>query len=301
VSTDVLEQSDPLSIRQLEVFVALIEHRSFTKAAHNLGLSQSTVSGHVADLERRLGALLVERDRGGVRTTAAGEALLRPAREVLRAEQSARVAVQQLAGLVEGALMVGGSTIPASYLLPAMLARFHAEHPGIALRLVAGDSGEIVEQIQNASLEVGVIGMKPEGKEFESFPVGEDRLLLVAVPDHPLAKGKRVTLEELRRHPIVQRETGSGTRAAVERALGDAALPVALEMGSTESLRAAVRAGIGPGFLSDLAIADDLEAGKLVEIPLQEFEVKRSFHLVARRATLLSPAARAFVELARSR
>ena len=297
-----MELTDPLSIRQLEVFVALAEHKSFTRAAHHLGLSQSTVSGHIADLERRLGVLLVERDRGGVRTTAAGEALLRPAREVLRAEQTARKAVQQLSGLVEGSLVVGGSTIPSSYLLPEMFARFHAEHAGISLRLVAGDSGDILERIGAADLEVGVIGLAPHGKEFESFPVGADRLLLAVAQSHPLAKSKSVTLEQLRKHPMVRREEGSGTRAAVERALGDPhGLPVALEMGSTESLRAAVRAGIGPGFLSDLAVADDLAAGHLVELGLSGFEVRREFFLVARKTSLLSPAARAFVELARGR
>jgi DNA-binding transcriptional LysR family regulator len=298
----VLELTDPLSIRQLEVFVALIEHKSFTRAAHHLGLSQSTVSGHIADLERRLGVLLVERDRGGVRTTAAGDALLRPAREVLRAEQTARRAVQQLSGLVEGTLVVGGSTIPASYLLPELFARFHEAHAGIALRLAAGDSGEILERIYAADLELGVVGVPPEGREFDTFPVGEDRLLLVAAPTHPLAKSKQISLEQLRSHPMVWREEGSGTRVAAERALGDPGeMPVALEMGSTESLRAAVRAGIGPGFLSDLAVADDLAAHKLVEIRLRGFEVRRRFHLVARKSTLLSPAARAFIELARSR
>ena len=297
-----MELADPLSIRQLEVFVALIEHRSFTRAAHNLGLSQSTVSGHIADLERRLGVLLVERDRGGVRTTAAGEALLRPARDVLRAEQTARRAVQQLSGLVEGSLVVGGSTIPAGYLLPEMLARFHESHPGISLRLAAGDSGQILERLRTADLEVGVVGVAPDRAEFDAFPVGEDNLLLVVAPTHPLAKAKQISVQQLRNHPLVRREEGSGTRAAVERALGDpAGLPVALEMGSTESLRAAVRAGIGPGFLSDLAVADDLAARKLVRVGLRGFEVRREFHLVSRKETLLSPAARAFVELARGR
>jgi len=241
----------------------------------------------------------VERDRGGVRTTAAGDALLRPAREVLRAEETARRAVQQLSGLVEGLLAVGGSTIPASYLLPKMFARFHSAHPGITLRLVAGDSGDILEFIQAARLELGVVGVEPEGREFESFPVGEDRVLLVVAAEHPVAKKKRISLDELRKHPIVQRETGSGTRAAVEAALGEADLPVALEMGSTESVRAAICAGVGPGFLSDLAAAEAIESGKLVEIKLEGFELKRRFHLVARRANLLSPAARAFIELAR--
>jgi DNA-binding transcriptional LysR family regulator len=306
-----LDSSDPLSIRQLEVFVTLIEQTSFTNAARKLGLSQSTVSGHVADLEKRLGVLLVERHRGGVQPTAAGSALLRPAREVLRAEESARLAVRELSGLVQGRLVVGASTIPASYLVPEMLARFHAEHPAIALQVATGDSGEILARLRAADLEVGVIGREPDGDDLDSVPVGEDRLILVAAPEHPLGSGRAVSLADLRRHPLVVREEGSGTRASAEQALHDLGaaggeeepepFPSVCEMGSTESQRAALCAGLGPGFISDLAAAAELAAGKLVEVPLRRFRVTRSFHLVARRDVVLSPAARAFVALTRPR
>ena len=307
---------DPLSIRQIEVFVALIEETSFTKAAKRLHLSQSTVSGHVADLERRLGVLLVERHRGGVRATASGQALLRPAREVLRAEESARLAVSELAGLVQGQLVVGASTIPASYLLPELLARFHEQHPGIGLRVAAGDSGEILHRLRTADLEVGVIGSEPEDAQLESIPIGEDRLVLVVAPGHPIARGRSVTINELRRHALVRREVGSGTRAAAEAALqkliagvegagveGDdgEALPVVCEMGSTESQRAAICAGLGPGFISSLAAAQEIKAGGLVEVPLRRFKVTRRFHLVHRSESVLSPAARAFVAALRIR
>ena len=136
--------NDPISIRQLAVFAALVEHESFTQAARHIGLSQSTVSGHIADLERRLDVLLVERGRGGVRPTAAGQALLPHARQVLRAEEGARHAVRDLSGLVQGQLVVGASTIPATYLLPQLFAGFHEKYPAISLRVVAGDSGEVL-------------------------------------------------------------------------------------------------------------------------------------------------------------
>ncbi len=303
--------TDPLSIRQLEVFVALIEETSFTKAAKRLDLSQSTVSGHMADLERRLGALLVERHRGGVRATAAGEALLRPAREVLRAEESARSAVRELSGLVHGRLVIGASTIPGSYLLPELLASFHAEHPGIRLGVAAGDSGEILDRLRSADLEIGVIGVEPDDAKLESLPIGEERLVLVVAPGHPAARGRSVTVSELRRYPLVRREQGSGSRLATEAALRELSdiadggepepLPVACEMGSTESQRAAIRAGLGPGFLSSLAAAHEIEAGRLVEVPLRRFKVTRRFHLVFRNESVLSPAARAFVAAMRIR
>jgi DNA-binding transcriptional LysR family regulator len=303
------DSHDPISIRQLAVFVALVEHQSFTKAARQVGLSQSTVSGHIADLERRLDVLLVERSRGGVRPTAAGEALLPHARQVLRAEEGARDAVRELSGLVQGRLVVGASTIPASYILPSLFAGFHERYPSISLRVSAGDSGEILDRLRGAELELGIIGAEPDGAELDSFPIGQDRLLLVVAAGHKLANGKPVTAAELCKFPLVQREQGSGTRAAADKALrailrdapgDDDPFAVVCETGSTESQRASIVAGLGPGILSDLAAASELESGRLVEVPLRKFDVSRSFHLVSRPDAVLSPAARAFVEMMRS-
>lgn len=300
-----MPSTDPLSIRQLEVFVALVEQGSFTRAAQCLQLSQSTVSGHVADLERRLGVRLVDRERSGVRPTAAGEALLRPAREVLQAERNARMAVAELAGLLRGTLVVGGSTIPASYLLPAILARFHAAHPGVALRLWTGDSRDIVERVVTADVEVGVVGAPPTAPELLSTQVGEDRLTLILHPDHELAGRTSIPVTALAKQRLVMREEGSGTRAATERALaellgpeGVAGLPIACEVGSTEAQKAAVGAGLGLAFVSSLAVADELAHGTLATVRVKGFSVGRAFHLVTRQESFLSPAARAFRQIA---
>jgi DNA-binding transcriptional LysR family regulator len=297
--------TDPLSIRQIEVFVALVEQGSFTRAAQYLRLSQSTVSGHIADLERRLGVRLVDRERSGVRPTAAGDALLRPAREVLQAERNARMAVAELAGLLRGTLVVGGSTIPASYLLPEVFARFHAAHPGVALRLLTGDSRDIVQRVATADVEVGVVGAPPNVPDLETAEVGEDRLTLILPPNHELAGRTSIPVTALAKQRLVMREEGSGTRAATVRALaellgpeGVAALPIACEVGSTEAQKAAVGAGLGVAFVSSLAVADELAHGTLVSLRVKGFNVGRAFHLVNRPERFLSPAARAFRRIA---
>jgi DNA-binding transcriptional LysR family regulator len=297
--------NDPLSIRQLEALVTLVEQGSFTKAARRLELSQSTVSGHIADLERRLGLALVERDRGGVRPTPAGQALLKAARQVLAAERGARMAVEELTGLVRGSLAVGGSTIPASYILPGLLGRFHAEHPGLSLEIVTGDSKEIAERVAHADLEIGIVGTAPEGRDVESRRVGEDSLILVAPPGHPLAAHSTIAGRDLLDHTLVLREEGSGTRAATMHALkkllggeGLRKLAIACVVGSAEAQKAGVRAGLGVAFVSSLSIEDELKQGSLVAVRVRGFDVRRSFHLISRPDDLLSPAARAFRDLA---
>jgi len=297
--------NDPLSIRQLEVFVSLVEQGSFTKAARHLELSQSTVSGHMADLERRLGVRLVERDRNGVQPTAGGRALLLPARQALLAERGARMAVQELSGLLRGTLVVGGSTIPASYLLPGLFGRFHREHRGVNLRLVTGDSREILERLRHAEIEVGMVGAAPDGGELKSTKIGEDSLTLVVAPDHALAGRSNIPGSELLQYAFVMREEGSGTRAATMQALkkvlgADAPgkLSIMCEVGSAEAQKAGVRAGLGIAFVSSLAIRDELAHGTLVALRVKGFDVRRQFHLVTRHEDLLSPAAKAFRQIA---
>ncbi len=297
--------TEPLSIRQLEVFVALVERESFTKAARHLRLSQSTVSGHISDLERRLDVRLVDRDRSGVRPTAAGTALLRPAREVLKAERGARMAIEELSGLLKGHLLVGGSTIPSSYVLPALFARFHAAYPGVALQLVTGDSREILDRVASADVEIGVVGAAPGKRDLVSDKIGEDSLLLVAPSSHPLVDKRALALADIASTPLVMREEGSGTRTATEKALrrlagqeGNLDLNIACEVGSTEAMCAAVRHGLGIAFVSSLAVAEDLAAGRLVPLKLKGFEVRRPLLLVSRPEHLVSPAALAFRALA---
>jgi DNA-binding transcriptional LysR family regulator len=295
--------TEPLSIRQLEVFVALVDQGSFTKAARYLGLSQSTVSGHVADLERRLGARVVERGRRKVTPTAAGQALLAPARATLEAERTTRMAVEELTGLLRGRLVVGGSTIPAAYLLPHWLAEFHARHAEIALRLVMGDSREMLHAVRAADVELGVVGARPARPGLVALPVATDRLVLVAPPGHPLAGRGPVGVAELRTHAFVMREEGSGTRAATLRALEAAgadaqALRISCEVGSTEATKGAVVAGLGLAFVSDLAVREERASGSLQVVPVQGFNLERTFFLVHREGAYLGPAARAFVEAA---
>jgi DNA-binding transcriptional LysR family regulator len=296
---------EPLSIRQLEVFVALVDQQSFTKAAQALGLSQSTVSGHIADLERRLGTMVVERGRRHIRPTAAGEALLAPARATLKAERTTRMAVEELTGLLRGHLVVGGSTIPATYFLPPVMATFHERYPDIALRLVTGDSRDILDRIRDSDVELGVVGVLPDEQTFESHQIGEDRLILILSPTHKLAGKEKVTISEVLAEPMVIREEGSGTReATLESLVGEAAgdpppaLNIVCEVGSTEAVKAAVRAGVGLAFVSDMAVQDELSSGRLATATVEAFDVRRGFHLVMRQGAYLGPAARAFRDAA---
>ena len=295
--------TDPISIRHLEVFVALVDHGSFTRAARFLGLSQSTVSGHMADFERRLGLTLVSRERSGTTATSAGEVLLGPARQALRAERSVRMAAAELTGLIKGSLTVGGSTIPADYVLPGLLGRFRERHPGLVVDIRAGDTQEIVELVVRGDAEIGIVGARPSVRGVETTPVGGDRLVLIVPSGHAFAGRRAVSLDDVVGEPHVGREEGSGTWRAVVAAIAesgvDEELDVVCRVGSTSAVKAAVRAGLGLVFVSALAVEDEVAAGALSIVPVERFDVSRRFHAVTRKVQDLSPAGRAFFEVVR--
>ena len=293
-----MAHTDPLSIRQLEVFVALVDQGSFTQAARHLGLSQSTVSGHMADPENRLGMRLVGRERSGVTPTGAGGVLLKPARDALRAERTARMAAAELSGLLQGSLSVGGSTIPAVYIIPPLLSAFRSRHEGVTISLVTGDSSEVLEFVQGGDVDVGVVGIRPRGRGLQCERVGGDELVMITPPEHPFAERDIVGREDILDEPIVMREPGSGTREVMLESMGfkgsERELDVACHVGSTEAVKAAVRAGLGISFVSSLAVRDEIAAATLVVTPVRGLAARRDFYLVARDPQHLSPAGRAF-------
>ena len=291
--------TEPLSTRQLEILVSLADQGSFTKAAVALGLSQSTVSEHLADLERRTGLRLVDRARGHVHPTAAGRTLLRHAREAVRAETRVRQVAAGLTGLLEGSLIVGASTIPAVYLVPGYLAQLRCTHPNIAIQLRTGDSREMLDRVAAGAVDLSVVGATPRrGRGLHSDQVGHDELVLICPPTHPFASRHRVSVRSVLAEPMVVRPAGSGTHAAtlegLRRAAPGAEPIVALEVGSTEAAKAAVSAGLGVSFVSSLATHNELATDALATVAVQGFAVRRAFHLVTREEPLLSPATQAF-------
>ena len=294
-----MSSSDPISIRQLEIFVILVEKGSFTEAARHLGLGQSTVSGHLADLEKRLGVRLLERGRGGVTTTSTGRQLLPTARQAVRAERRFRLEARELGGLVTGTLVVGGSTIPSVYLLPKWLRLFRRDYPGVRLDLRTGDSAHVLSLVETGHVDVGLIGLATRDRSLRATPIADDELVLIVSPDHPFATRERVGLEEVAGQPMVAREEGSGTQKSVAEKLRpfESSLDVVCRVGTTEAAKAFVRSGLGVSFVSGLAVADEVRSGALVAVRVEGFDGHRRFHLVTRGEEHLTPAGRAFRDL----
>jgi len=239
-----------VDLRQLEIFVKVAELGSFSKAAEALFLTQPTVSEHIRTLEDELGVRLLDRLGRGAAVTKGGALLLSYAQRLLALSRETRQAMENFQGRMSGDLLVGASTIPGEYILPALIGRFKEKFPDIAITLLIGDSQAVTEWVSEGRAEIGVVGARSGHRAVEFRELMPDDIALIVSSAHPWHGRKQVTIDELRAEPLLLRERGSGTRAALERALGEAgtdlgAFRVVGEMGSTQAIKQAVKASVG--------------------------------------------------------
>jgi DNA-binding transcriptional LysR family regulator len=287
----------PLEIdfRHLETFCRIAELKSFSKAADDLFLTQPTVSGHILSLEQTLSLRLFDRTSREVRLTKAGEVFLEYASKILSSRKDLLNALSEFSHGIRGELSLGASTIPGEYLLPKLMGDFKKEHPRFVISLKIADTKEIIQYVLRDNVEFGIIGarLNHPSLHYEKFEV--DEIIVVAPPDHPLTRKKRVTIEELLKEPWIIREDGSGTQMAVEKALRKKGrslkqFNVIMEMGSTSSMKGGVKAKLGLAFLSKRATEEELDQGFLLPIDVEGLEpILRQIYIVSHRGRTLSP------------
>jgi DNA-binding transcriptional LysR family regulator len=280
-----------LTLHRLELFLAVLDSGGVARAAQARRLSQPAVSEHVRGLEAFFGVRLFERAGRGVRPTAAARLLEPFARQALGLLASAEQAAVELRGLRAGAVAVGASTTPGTYLLPGVLGRFHAAHPGVALTLRIGDTREIEQWVAAGSVELGVIGEAPVRPGIAAEPWVKDELVAIVARRHPLARRHTVRGTALAGEPYISREEGSSTRAVAERFLAQQGVKLrpAMELGSTEAVREAVAAGLGVSVVSRHAVR--VRDPRVVALRFQGRQCVRDLLVIRRQGAPLSPAA----------
>jgi DNA-binding transcriptional LysR family regulator len=288
-----------VDLRQLDIFVKVAELASFSRAAEALFLTQPTVSEHIRTLEDELGVRLLDRLGRGAAVTKGGALLLSYAQRMLALSREARQAMESFQGRMSGELLVGASTIPGEYILPALIGRFKEKFPDIAITLLIGGSQAVTEWVMEGRAEIGVVGARSTHRSIECRELMPDDIILIVGAAHPWHGRKQVTIEELRGEPLLLRERGSGTRAALETALDAAGADIATfrvvgEMGSTQAIKQAVKAGVGVSLLSRRAVEEECRAGSLWGLRVKDLKITRAFYLATHRERSRSPLAEAF-------
>jgi len=289
-----------LDLWQLEIFCAVAEPKSFSRAAEVLFVSQPTVTSHISTLEKRLGVKLFDRTTRKVTLTPAGKLLYRHAKALLAEHEAAMQELSKFQGGLRGRLVFGASTIPAHYLLPSLMAKFCSEFPETQLLMRVGSSGEVSDSVLNGELEMGVIGFRPDEPQIRAIPLWNDEVVLIVSPEHEWAKRSFVPIAELTNQPFVFREEGSGTRKTFEeflsrRKLSPRQLKIVAEVGSTEAVKQFVATGGGIGFVSIRAVDCEAERERLKIVRLQEGRITRQFFAIIPTDRTISPLCNAFV------
>ena len=291
-----------MTLKQLEVFLAIAETRSFSKGAEESCITQSTASQHIQTLEEELGIRLFDRGRGGALLTEAGKLFLERAKRIRNECEASLSAIRRFRGMEDVVLRVGASNIPGTQLIPAVLGRFLEQCPKVRLEVLQGDSGAVVRQLVAEEIELGFIGGHSDDDRVECEPMGEDSIVCVASPDLVTSGKYSLSQAELCKVPLVVREQGSGTQQAVYEALagtwiGKEALRIVAELGSDEAVKRAVLNGTGFAFISAMSVAEEIASGRLVSIRIPGVNITRSFYAARRAGRDLSPAAGAFRDI----
>jgi len=283
------------TLRQLKVFEAVARHLSFSRAAEELHLSQPAVSTLVKQLGAHAGLPLFEQIGKKTYLTPAGVALLPRVRAIGEQFREAEDALAQLKGVSGGTLNV--SVISAGdYFFPRLLAEFTRRHPGVTLHLAVHNREELLHQMAQNLTDLAVMVSPPRGMDTVSEPFAPHPYVIVAPPDHPLARRRRIPLAALLREPFVIRERGSDTWSAMQQAFGRrmGKLDVAMEVTSTETIKQAVIAGMGLSFLSAHTIGLERRLKSLTVLDVRGFPLMLKWYVVHRENKRLPPVAVAF-------
>jgi DNA-binding transcriptional LysR family regulator len=293
-----LDLDRAVTLRQLRTFKTVADLNSFSLAAQRLKLSQPSISYQVKELEQILGLPLLDRLGKRVQLTEAGSLLYGYARRMLDVLDEATVAIEEMRGIQRGSLRVGASTTVGIYLLPAALGAFKKLHPGLVISLEIGTRERVQEQVLRNELDLAVVGPALKDPDLAIIPFLSDELVVVAPAGHALADKRGLSLKDVAAAPFVMREAASGSRWSLEKAArkAGAKLTVAMELGSNGAIKHAVESGLGLAVISRYACALEFSSGRLVELDVRGFPIRRDWHIVHLRRRKLPTSVIAFIE-----
>ena len=285
-----------LSTRQLRAFVALAQERHFTRAAQRCHLTQPAFSALIRSLEETAGARLFDRNTRHVELTVEGRVFEASAQRLLGELELALEDVRDHALRRRGRVAVAALPSLAAGWLPDLLARFHADYPGIVLQLRDALLDPCLDMVQRGEVDFAVAARRDDMTGLESVFLHADRYYLVCRKDHALARREKVRVRDLAREPVIHLARGSSVRKQLDDAIGADALTPLLEVEHLATAAGLISAGLGISIVPYITLFHFQQAGLTIK-PLQDKGLRRSLYLVRRKGRSLSMAAQAFYEL----
>jgi DNA-binding transcriptional LysR family regulator len=293
-----------MSDRRLQVFYSVAKHLSFTKAAEALHMTQPAVTFQVRQLEEQFNTRLFDRTHNRINLTEAGERVYHHAKQIFELYSRMESEVRELTGEVSGVVIVGASTTVAEYMLPSLLGAFKRKFPDVIIRLQVSNTEGIVACVEHNAIDLGVVEGPVSNKSLVVEICRIDRLVAVLPKDHALAGSANLPVADVLKHPFIAREEGSGTREVTfdylrGAGLDPANLTVVMELGSPESIKGAIEAGMGISILSRSTIDKELQLGTLACVELEP-RLERPFSFVQQKQKFRVRAIEELLDFARS-
>jgi len=284
---------------QLETFLEVARHASFSRAAERRFRTQPAISAQIRALEEEVGARLFDRSGGKVSLTAAGKEFQKYVEVTLEARREIVAHLAEMEHVPRGELTVGANEGTCLYVLPEVFAEFKKQYEGVAVNINRSESTKILESIIDNSVDFGVVSLPIKDARLTVVPIHRDELVVITAPQHSLARLKSAPIAEVARHPLLLPKAGH-TRDALEDIFFERRLKpnISMELDSSELMKRFAAADVGVGFIARSNTVDDVRAGLLAALPLADVTIKRDLALVFRKDKALSRAALAFIDIA---
>jgi len=284
---------------QLETFLEVARHASFSRAAEKRFRTQPAISSQIRSLEDEVGAKLFDRSGGKVSLTAAGKAFQEYVERTLDSRKAMLVTIAEMEHIPRGEIVVGANEGTCLHILPLVFADFKKQYPDVSVNIKRSDYARILESVIDNTVDFGVVSLPVTDNRLTVVLIHRDELIIIAPLRHPLSKAKSATITEVAKFPLVVPKLGH-TRDAIEDLFHERRLKpnYTMELDSSELLKRFVAAGVGVGFIARSNVAEDVLAKALAAIPIADAQVRRDLALVFRRDKTLSRAAQAFIDIA---
>ncbi|HZP00840.1 MAG TPA: LysR family transcriptional regulator [Terriglobia bacterium] len=285
---------------QLASFLEVAKLQSFSRAAEKLYRTQPAISAQIRLMEQECGEKLFDRSGKKVLMTPAGEILYRYAQKLIDLQKEALQAIAELNQTPRGKLYIGANEATCLYVLPKTFAKFKQLYPLVQISIYRNFSHKILQKVQEGAVDMGIVTLPLTANNLDVIPVYRDEVQVVVPKNHPLAKNRSVTVEEMSHYPLVIPKTGR-TRVMLDRLLRDyrSHLQISMELASVETIKKFVGAGLGISIISRTYAQPEVAAGVLKLIPLEGQKLYRDLGLIYRRDRYLSLPAKVFIEVVR--
>ena len=285
-----------MDLSELQVFLFVATERSFSRAAERLHKTQPAISQTIKRLEDNLGEKLFDRSSKGGQLTEAGTILLDYARRLTVLKDEAESAVQELQDLRRGRVLIGANEAAVHVLLP-VIENFRLKHPEAQVEVSRRPARQIANDVLNRTLDFGVLTFPPRERGLLSLSLEEDELVMLVYSDHPFAKRRRVTMEELGKETVIAHNDPSPVREQVLRLYEEhqSAINIQIGLPSLDGIKRAVEMKLGVALLPRRCAMSEISNGQLIAVKVPELRLPRHVRLIYRKSKGLSHAAEAFL------